>query len=372
MLRVGIPKEIKPLEKRVGLAPSAARLLTQQGIEVLVEMNAGAESGYADQDYERAGAKIVRSAAEVYAQSGLIQKVKEPLAPEFEFFRKGLMIFGFMHLAAPENAPLISALVRSEVTAIGYETLEQNGRFPLLAPMSEIAGGLAAAYAAILKGKNPVDSGLTDELEKTAALYPSFKEIPSPGEVVIFGGGVAGTQALKTVLRLRGSAGVIEKDIQRRKALKEFTEKIYSPNEDLTETLENAEVLIGSVHSRGERAVQVLSPDQLAQISRKKKKIIFDIAIDQGGNFPESRPTSYLKPVYRDSWGNVRFCVPNIPSLCGRGASEALSRVALPYTEKLAKDEKKAFRENPELAAAVNIEKGIIKIPAVTENYRKG
>jgi alanine dehydrogenase len=364
MLQVGVPKEIKSLEKRVGLVPFAVRALHGMGINVLVERQAGAGSGYSDVDYELAGARMVTSAADVYGEADLIQKVKEPLQPEYSLLRPGQILFGFLHLATPENQNLVEALLRAGVTAIGYETLEKDGKLPLLAPMSEIAGSLAGAYGAVLKSLAVSPAVLDSEiilraLEDASARYPEFKGLPSAGRTVIFGGGVAGFKALEATLRLKGQAAVIEKDPQRRLFLKSHTPAVFSPEDDFREVLEQADVLVGAVHARGARAFQVMDEKTLETVSLGKKKIILDIAIDQGGNFPYSRSSPYHAPVYFDRWGNLRFCVPNMPSLCGRGASEALSNVTLPYTMALALDPKQAFQQYPELAGAINIEKGI-------------
>lgn len=362
MLRVGIPKEIKTLEKRVGLVPRAVQSLCEKGIPVLVEQNAGSQSGYRDEEYQKAGALLVANASALYAQADLIQKVKEPLSSEFALLRKDQILFGFLHLASPENAPLVKALMTSGVTAIGYETVETNGRLPLLAPMSEIAGALSAAYAGILRQPSEI---IFSELEKAASKYPTFQDLPAPGKVVIFGGGVAGLKALEVALHLKGEVAIIEKSPERRAYLKQFTPHVFAPEENYLEFLKNADVLIGSVHIRGLRAFHVLDEKMLETISRVKKKVIIDIAIDQGGNFPESHSVPYTQPVYVDSWGNRRFCVPNMPSLCGRGASEALSSVTLPYTQALALDPQRAFKEFPELARGVNIESGALKIPGI-------
>lgn len=369
MLVVGVPKEIKPLEKRVGLSPSCVRSLTQKGVRVLIESGAGEKSCFLDKDYEKAGAELVCGPEKVYGVAGLIQKVKEPQPAEFPLLRSGQTVFGFLHLASPENCELVKVLQEKKVTAIGYETLETGGQLPLLAPMSEIAGALSSAYAAFYRN-NPEDKWALPRLETIAAQFPDFADIGDLGNVVIWGGGVAGHAALSSALKFRGHVTVIEKNPARREALKPWAEKVADPCEDLTQVLKDADVLIGSVHVRGMRAVQVLTPQQMAVIGAAKKKIIMDISIDQGGNFPESRATTYREPVFRDTWGNLRFCVANIPSLCGRAASEMLARAALPYTIKLAQGIKEAL-EDADLKRAVNTQGGNILIPGIGQAHEK-
>lgn len=378
MLTVGIPKEIKALEKRVGLTPSAVRQLTDKKVTVYVERSAGEGSGFSDDDYKKAGAEILPDAAAVYGKADLIQKVKEPLEQEFRLIRKNQILFCYLHLASPENCALVETLVRSGATAVGYETVELGGRFPLLAPMSEIAGALAATYGAILKTEDytasnpPKPSDVYGLLEKAAAKYPEVNPQNSIGRVLIFGGGVAGFKALETALKMKyEQIVVIEKNLHRQEFLKRFTKIVLSPEDPLKNVLEAADVIIGSVHSRGARAVQVFDEKLLKEISKKKKKVIIDIAIDQGGNFPQSGPTTYKDPIYFDLHGNLRFGVANMPSLCGRGASEALSAVTVPYTVFLAQDPVQAFSTYPELASGINVKDKKILLETIRQAHHR-
>ena len=379
---VGIPKEIKPLEKRVGLAPEGVRKLSAAGIRVLVEAAAGAGSGFSDEDYRTAGAAIVSSPAEVY-NAGLIQKIKEPLPAEFEFLKPNQVIFSFLHLASPAACGLVKALRERRVTAIAYETLEKNGQLPLLGPMSEIAGSLSALFAAILCAAPPYASGapfsggaLQALFEAAAADYPRLPTHLRGVSAVIFGGGVAGMKAAETLLELGGSVRLVEMNPVRRGWLNaHFAARgnafvCVDPADLRGADLEPAQVLIGAVHQRGKRAALVLSQDQLKAASHTVKKVIMDISIDQGGNFPGSRPTSYCDPVYRDEDGNVRFCVPNIPALAGRFATLALNELSVPYTLALAQDLEKALRQYAELAGAVNVLQGEILLAAIREVHR--
>lgn len=369
MLTLGIPKEIKPLEKRVGITPLAAAEIVRKGARVLIQTGAGAASGFSDADYKSAGAAVLETAAEIYSGADIIQKVKEPLTAEFPLLRPGQIIFSYLHLASPENCPLVKVLSEKKITAIAYETLQVNGRLPLLAPMSEIAGALSAAYASFFLHEGAESSSLTEKLESIAAEYPVWGRLLPPGKVVIWGGGVAGQSAMMAALKLAGEVTVIENDLAKHAAIKKLGADVFSPEQKIDQVLANADVFVGSVHVRGMRAFQVLTPEQLKKASAGKKKIIMDISIDQGGNFPESRATSYTHPVFRDSYGNLRFCVANIPSLCGRAASQSLSREVLPWTEKIvtALD---AWKSSEELRNAVNLHDGKIMIPAIAEAHK--
>ncbi|MSR76651.1 MAG: hypothetical protein EXS63_00260 [Candidatus Omnitrophica bacterium] len=378
MLILGIPKEIKTLEKRVGLTPDGASHLIGKGITVLVETRAGAESGFSDADYQKAGAQIIPSPEKLYALAGLIQKVKEPLSAEFPLLRKEHTLFCFLHLASQENCALKDALVHSRCTAVGFETLRVDGRLPLLAPMSQIAGGLAAGYAAMIPSQIKV-AGETisyhpffrDEMETIAKTYPKANESYHLGSVVIFGAGVAGIAALEVAKKLGGRIIMIEKNLESRKRLASQGIAVLAPEDSLDDILKSADVLIGCAHAMGQRANYVITQDQLAKASIIKKKIILDISIDQGGNFPESHSTSYQNPLCLDSLGNIRFAVPNIPSLAGTSASRMLTEASLPYTELLALKGPSAFESSTPLSEAINIRNGEILIEAIRQAHTK-
>lgn len=394
MLTVGIPKEIKAREKRVGLTPSKVGALHRVGITILVEKGAGEESGFSDEDYSKSGAGLRPDAESIYAEADLIQKVKEPLEPEFPFLRRGQVLFCFLHLASPENRRLIEALVQSGVTAIGYETLELNGRLPILAPMSEIAGGLSALYAAFIKTKffhdaaivnrgqagsyrlSPAESRFSEDLESLAASYPQIPRGLKIGKAAVFGGGVAGQRAAEVALSLDGQVSIVEKKEERRKGLEtHFAAKadkkvqVLAPESLPESVLQQADIFIGSAHRVGMRAAKVLDEALLKKVSLKHKKIIMDIAIDQGGNFPEAHATGYDEPLYLDSSGNLRFSVPNIPSLSGRAASEALAEASFQYTIALAENFDECLRELPEVARAINVRNGEVVLSTLKETH---
>ncbi len=381
MLSVGIPKEIKSREKRVALVPDQVLLLRQAGITVFVESDAGLASGFENGQYERAGAKILPSLASVYAQADMIQKVKEPLDEELGLLRPGQFLFCFLHLASPENCRLVKVLCEKKITALAYETLEKDGRTPILAPMSEIAGGLSASFAAFFArsiifrdGKVEYPTGFQANLETIANLYPSAPDFLTIGRVLIYGGGVAGRKAADFSLKMGGSVTLVEKNRQIWERLNaEFSGKgpfaIVSPEEDLSSILAQSEVVIGAVHVPGKRAFQMMTREQLQRASTVTKKVIMDISIDQGGNFPDSHPTSYNDPVYADSFGNIRFAVPNIPSLSGYGASLAISAKSIHYTLAMASSFCEALTRYPELQKAVNVRDGVVVNEAVREAH---
>ncbi|HTL47416.1 MAG TPA: alanine dehydrogenase [Verrucomicrobiae bacterium] len=384
MLTIGIPREIKSREKRVGMTPDGVRALTARSVSVVVQTNAGAGSGFSDADYRAVGAEILPDAKSVYARAGLIQKVKEPLPPEYPLLRQDLLVFCFFHLAAPEQAPLLDALIASGATAIGYESLEIQNRRPLLQPMSEIAGGLSASYAAyFLKApwafRDPIvyPASLDADLGAIASRYPEPAGDMKSQSAVVWGGGIAGEKAMEFLLKMGAGVTLVEKYPPRAAELQKKWQhagklQVCFPEALGREVLGEASVFVGCVHQTGRRALQVIDEKVLEEASRAKKKMIMDVSIDQGGNFPGAKATTYESPLVRDRFGNVRFSVANIPSLCGPGASAALTRAALPYTHALAENPAGAFEKFPELEGAVNVRSGQILLPAVREAHPSG
>lgn len=383
MLAVGIPKEVKPHEKRVGLAPSGVRRLKKADIQVFVEKGAGRGSDYSDQDYKDAGAEITTQAEHLYQGCGLIHKVKEPIPPEWKFLKAESILFSFLHLASPENEALVRTLLEKRVTAIGFETVLKEGRAVLLEPMSEIAGALAAVFSGFIRqyvkaadGKILYPPRFLEKLEVLASQYPAIPHSLSPGKAVIFGGGVAGRKAVETLLRMGGTVDLVEKKEARRLTLQaEFQSfanqfRIWTPDDSLEDVLKEADLWMGCVHILGERAPRVLSLGDLRKFSGTRQRLILDVAVDQGGNFPESHSTTYENPLYLDSFGNLRFGVANIPSLSGRGASEAIEKVTLPYLLALAQDWKKALGDFPELRSGLQVFNGRLVNEAVARSHK--
>lgn len=384
MLKVGIPKEIKPFERRVAITPEGVLQLTRQGITVFCEKNAGALSDFADAAYQKAGAEIVPDAKTLYQNAELIQKVKEPQPAEVGYLQARHILFSFLHLASQEQCQLVKDILRCRCMAIGYETVVVNGRNPILAPMSRIAGTLAVYDAALCRqngliknGKISYPKNFFQDLEKIAVQYPHPPQAADLGYVIIWGAGVAGSAALEAAQRIAKQVTVIESNPERIKSLKQEMQKAVKSikvilPEELNETLlAEADVFIGCVHRAGTRAQQVVSPAALAKASRQKPKLIADIAIDQGGNFPEAHATTYQDPLYVDSVGNLRFAVANIPALCGHAASEELTQTTLNYTLAMATHFEKALQDYPELQAAINIKNGNILTPGVKEAHQR-
>ncbi len=378
MLAVGIPKEIKSNEKRVGLTPRGVAQLTEKKIPVFIQEGAGELSGYSNEDYARSGAVLTESIEELYKNSIIIKKVKEPLSREYSLIKSRHILFSFLHLASQEQCELVKALLSSKCTAIAYETVEKDDKTPILAPMSEIAGALSITYAALFQKmrllENNEDSSaeITPLMESLAHIYPASTSDLKVSDVIIFGGGKAGEKAAELGLKMGGMISIVEANQKRMEKLSEIYNskiKLFHHTDDLSQPLKNADILIGSVHTAGHRAIQVMNMDQLKKASAFKNKIIMDIAIDQGGNFPESHTTSYDNPLYKDSLGNLRFSVANIPSFCGPYASKSLSDITVEYTAALAINTDEAIKNYSELSAGVNIMNGHILNKSIAEAH---
>ena len=384
-LAVGIPKEIKPRERRVGLTPSGVYTLTKNQIPVYVEQNAGTLSGFSDQEYEKAGARLVPSAKELWRKADLIKKVKEPIPEEFKFFESRHVIFTYLHLASPAERPLLNALLQSKVTGVAYETIEKNGDTPLLKPMSEVAGILAAYFAGIFQNHAPFESGtitgiesVRKMMEEVAFQYPKVPKDLSLKQITILGGGHVGENAARMSCAMGGTVFLSEVSEKRRQQLEKdfrargFELHLINPADrnSYEQALISSDIIIAAVHVAGKRAPAIIDKLSLELISRQKKKIILDVAIDQGGNVAESVPGDYEHPLYLDSFGNLRFSVTNMPSLCGRGASMALEAVSLDYTLALAGGLDLAIKRYPELQSGINVRQGEVMNPAVLEAHK--
>lgn len=380
-LKIGVPREIKPLERRVGLTPAGVHALSAKGLKVLVQSGAGQGSGFTDGAYQDAGALMIGSAVSLYQAADLVLKVKEPQNSEFPLLRAGQYLFCYLHLAAPENAALVRALMTGGITALAYESLEVGGVRPLLKPMSRIAGGLAAAYGTMLAGslRSSAAAGfkstgeLLRALEDIARIYPDPPAEARAPYTVIWGGGSAGEKALEFCLRMGGHAALVEENAARREELKKFYAMkravFFAPGGLPDEVLHAAELFIGCVHKSASRACRVITDEQLGACSRQIKKVIIDVSIDQGGNFTQSEPRTYEDPVYLDCWGNLRFSVTNMPSLCGPAASKALEEAVLPYAQSLAEDPALALQNVAGLAGAVNVRGGEVILQTVKDAH---
>src|SRR5437773_4864339 len=323
-MTIGVPKEIKEQEQRVGLLPSAVNQLTRQGHSVLVEKNAGIGSGYPDGEYVKAGAEIVDQAAEVFARADMIVKVKEPLEAEFPLLRKGQLLFTYLHLAA--SKALTEALLRSGVTGIAYETIQINNRLPLLEPMSEIAGRMSAGMGAYFLAKFNGGSGVL------------LGGVPGvlPGNVVVVGGGTSGVNAMRMAKGLGADVTILDIDVERLRFLDVAMDNLhtlYSNEANLNDLMPDCDLLIGAVLLPGAKAPKLITGAMLRQM--KPGSVLVDISIDQGGCAETSRPTTHVDPVYVEE--NVtHYSVANMPAAYARTATQALTNVTYRYVELLA------------------------------------
>jgi alanine dehydrogenase len=357
-MKIGIPKEIKNHEYRVGAPPSLVDALVKAGHQVYIQQNAGAKIGYCDAHYAKAGAEIAATPNEVYA-CDLVLKVKEPLPEEYPLLREGLILFCYLHLAAcPE---LTKALIEKKVTAIAFETVEtENHLLPLLAPMSDIAGRIAIqAGAASLEMEN---GGRGVLLGGTAGVRP--------GRVTIIGGGVLGLGAAQMAMGLGAQVTILDKRVERLKELEtHFLGKLqtyYSTPAAIEEAVLEADLVIGAVLIPGKKAPKLVSRALVSEM--RPATAIVDPAIDQGGCFETSRPTTHSEPRYIEE-GVVHYCVTNMPGACARTATEALSHAVTPYMLELAhKGVKATLLDNEEMLLGLNTYQGYVTHPQVAED----
>jgi len=358
-VRVGVAKEIKTDEYRVALTPAGARELVQHGHDVLVETTAGDGSSFPDADYERVGARVV-SVADVWQQSELLLKVKEPIETEYARLREGLVLFTYLHIAADE--PLTRALADSGIAAVAYETVETDDRrLPLLAPMSEIAGRLAAQAGAYFLEKPLGGRGL---------LLGGVPGV-APGHVTVIGGGIVGYNAAIIALGLGAQVTILERSIDRMRHLDEIlsgrVSLVMSSSLQVEESVAEADVVIGAVLIPGARAPKLVSRPMLADM--KQGAVMVDVAIDQGGCFETSRPTTHSNPVYEVD-GVTHYCVANMPGGVPITSTLALTNATLPYVEAIADHGlEQAVARDPALAQGVNVLDGRITYEAVAEAH---
>lgn len=345
-ITIGVPKEIKADEARVGITPAAARELVHHGHKVLVETRAGHAIGLDDEHYREAGAAIASSAAEVFANADMIVKVKEPQPVEIAMLRPGQVLFTYLHLAA--SAELAHAVMSTGCVAIAYETVTNaRGGLPLLAPMSEVAGRMAIQAGAHCLEMPQGGRG---------QLLGGVPGVPA-ARVVILGGGVVGTNAARMAMGLEAQVTVIDKSLPRLYELDlQFGAKlhtIYATVDAIEEYVTQADLVIGAVLVPGAAAPQLVSRDLLKKM--KRGSVVVDVSVDQGGCFESSRPTTHSHPTYVDE-GVVHYCVTNMPGAVARTSTFALSNATLPFTLALAgKGWRRALREDPHLLAGLNV-----------------
>jgi alanine dehydrogenase len=355
---IGVPKEVKEQEYRVALLPSAAYQLIKRGHRVVVEAGAGAGSGYPDADYEQAGATLTTSHQQVFAESDLIVKVKEPQPNEIPFLRRGQILFTYLHLAA--SKPLTEGLLKSGVTAIAYETIEVKGRLPLLEPMSEIAGSMSVIVGGYYLAKHNQGSGVL------------LGGVPGvlPGKVVVLGGGVSGVNAARMATGLGADVTILEVDLERMRFLDitlHTAHTLYSSEAHLMDLLPNVDLLIGAVLVPGARAPKLIKREMLRRM--RPGSVLVDIAIDQGGCAETSHPTTHDDPIFIEE-GVIHYCVANMPAAYARTATQALTNVTYRYIEQLAEfGLAEACQRIPALRGGVNVQDGNVTYKAVAEAH---
>jgi alanine dehydrogenase len=357
---VGVPKEIKNHEYRVGLVPSSVRELAHHGHKVLVETRAGEGIGFTDDDYRAAGAAIAAEAAEVFARAEMIVKVKEPQPGEVASLREGQILFTYLHLAP--DLPQTQGLMQSGAIAIAYETVTSaRGGLPLLAPMSEVAGRMSVQVGAHCLEKNQGGSGM---------LLGGVPGVPA-ARVVIIGGGVSGTNAARMAMGMEAHVTVIDRSLERLYELDlQFGAKlntIYSTVDAIERHVEGADLVIGAVLVPGAAAPKLVSREMVRAM--RPGSALVDIAIDQGGCFETSRGTTHADPTYVEE-GCVHYCVTNMPGAVARTSTFALNNATLPFTLALAdKGFRHALAEDPHLRNGLNVAGGRVTYKAVAEAH---
>ncbi|MBX6754806.1 alanine dehydrogenase [Thermorudis peleae] len=357
---IGVPKEVKVQEERVAVTPHGVREFVRHGHQVLVEQGAGVGSGFPDREYVAAGATIVPTAADVWAQAEMIMKVKEPIPAEYPYLRPGLVLFTYLHLAADEA--LTRTLLDRQVTAIAYETVQlADGSLPLLAPMSEVAGRLAVQVAAYYLMRPHGGRGVL--LGGVAGV--------SAANVVILGGGIVGTNAAQMALGLGANVTLLDINVDRLRFLEQILHgrfhTLMSNQQHIADAVEQADVVISGVLIPGARAPRLVTREMVA--SMRRGSVIVDVSIDQGGSIETSRPTTHADPVYEE-YGVVHYCVTNMPGSVPRTSTFALSNVTLSYGLKLADlGVVEAVRRDPALARGVNTYQGKVTHPSVASAF---
>jgi alanine dehydrogenase len=359
-MKIGVPREIKPQENRIGLTPESVKSLVSNGHEVLIENNGGFEAGFDNDQYKSAGAKIVEKAADIYNDAEIIVKVKEPLSNEVKMIRENQIVFTYLHLAAAKD--LTQGLINSKAICIAYETVtDNNGRLPLLAPMSAVAGRMSVQAGAHCLEKNQNGRGL---------LLGGAPGVEG-GTVVILGGGVVGENAATIATGMQAKVHIVDKSEKRLKQLTDiFGNKIIpeqSDNVDLKKLISKADLLVGGVLIPGAEAPKLVTKDMLKLM--KRGSVIVDVAIDQGGCVETSKPTTHADPTYIVD-DVVHYCVANMPGGVPRTSTLALNKATLPFLSRLAKDGyKKALNDDHNFLAGLNVHKGNVTHKAVADTF---
>lgn len=356
---IGVPKEIKASEYRVALTPAGAGMLKAAGHDVVIERGAGEGSGFTDDAYEAEGASIAASAADVWSRADMIMKVKEPLPVEFDYFREGLLLFTYLHLAAAHD--LAKALIDRGVSAVAYETIQlPNGSLPLLTPMSEVAGRMAVQVGSQFLEAFYGGRGI---------LLGGVPGVP-PAEVIILGGGIVGTNAAKIALGMGASVVILEKSADRMRYIDDVfggrVRTLMSNPYNISNAVRKADLLIGAVLIPGARAPHLVTEEMVQTM--KKGAVIVDVAVDQGGTIATiDRVTTHSSPVY-EKYGVLHYAVANMPGAVPRTSTLALTNVTMPYALELAgRGLEQAVSRSEPLGKGVNTYKGRVTHPQVAQ-----
>jgi len=357
---VGVPKEIKANENRVALQPSGVEMLKQNGHTVLIEIKAGLGSGFDDEDYEKAGARILATPKEIFEKADMIMKVKEPLAKEYGFIREGQILFTYFHFAAAKE--LTEAMMKTKCIAIAYETIEKaDGSLPLLNPMSEVAGRLAIQAGARCLEKTFGGHGI---------LLGGVTGV-APAKVVIIGGGIVGTNAAQMAAGLGANVIILDINVERLRFLNHVlpanVTTMMSTPATIRQQIADADLIIGAVLIHGAKAPHLITRDMLKLM--KKGSVIVDVAVDQGGCVETIRPTTHAEPTYEVD-GVIHYGVANMPGAVPKTSTIALTNVTLPYAIEIAnKGYREAIKSNREIALGVNVIFGKVTYGPVAEAF---
>jgi len=359
-MKIGVPKEIKPQENRIGLTPESVKSLVSNGHDVLVENNGGFEAGFDNNQYKVAGAKIVDKAEDIFNDAEIIVKVKEPLSNEVKMLKEDQIIFTYLHLAAAKE--LTQGLINSKSVCIAYETVtDKNGRLPLLAPMSAVAGRMSVQAGAHCLEKN----------QKGRGVLLGGAPGGEPAEVVILGGGVVGENAAIIATGMKANVHIVDKSEARLKQLSEiFGDKItpqLSEKADLEKLVSNCDLLVGGVLIPGAEAPKLVTKKMIKNM--KRGSVIVDVAIDQGGCVETSKPTTHAEPTFIVD-DVVHYCVANMPGGVPRTSTIALNNATLPFLIKLANDGyNKTLKNDSNFLAGLNVHKGQVTYKAVADAF---
>lgn len=357
---VGILKEVKAEENRVSMTPAGVEVMCQHGHTVLVEKGAGNGSGFLDQDYLHFGAEIISTPKEIYKRAEMVMHVKEPVKSEYDLIRKDQIIFTYLHLAAMEE--LTKVLIEKKSVNIAYETIQKaDGSLPLLTPMSEVAGRMAiqqgAKYLEMTKGGHGILLGGVPGVD--------------PGKVLIIGGGIVGTNAAKMACGLGAKVYILDNNLDRLRYLSDVMPSncflLMSSPAMIRDIVTRADVVVGAVLIPGAKAPKLITRDMLKTM--KKGSVLVDVAIDQGGCFETSRPTTHSDPIFSVD-GVVHYCVTNMPGAVPKTSTLALTNATLPYALQIAnKGWKKAMLENPEIKQGANVIQGRVTHRGVADAF---